>query len=164
MAKGASLHDRSDVWLAFAAALLVAGCAAQGGTVGAVLPPAKLNDPAGAAKIPPAAGGYKLTEDEKKLDCSKITGQMRVRIATMRGDFAGQSGTTTSRTIQNVVAPVFGATVRGSDPIKELQNDRARLEALNARLVEKNCTPLALDAELRGEPPSPAAGKPVKAK
>ena len=99
-----------------------------------------------------------------KLDCPKITGQMRVRIATMRGDYAGQSGTLTSRTIQRVATPVFGGTTRGSDPIRELQQDRARLEALNKRLVEKNCNPLDLDAELRGDPPSPAAGKPVKSK
>ncbi len=164
MAKGASLHERPDVWLAIAAALLAAGCAAQGETIGAVVPAAKLNDPAGTAKIAPAAGGYKLTDAEQKLDCAKITGQMRVRIATMRGDFAGQSGTVTSRTIQGVVGPVFGATARGSDPIKELQNDRARLEAFNKRLVEKRCAPLDLDAELRGEPPSPTAGKPAKTK
>ncbi len=155
---------RPDLWLPLVAALVLAGCTTVGETIGTIAPAAKLNDPAGAAKLPAAPVDYKLTADEELLDCPKLTGQMRVRIATMRGDYAGQSGTFTSQTIQSVAAPVFGGAVRGSNPIKELQLDRARLEALNKRLVEKRCNPLDLDAELRGETPSLAAGKPVKQK
>ncbi len=158
------MHVKPECWVLLVATLLVAGCSAVGETIGTMSPPAKLNDPAGTATIAPLSGGYRLTEAELKLDCPKITGQMRVRIATMRGDYAGQSGTFTSRTIQSVTTPVFGGTARGSNPIKELQQDRARLEAMNKRLVEKSCNPLDLDAELRGEAPSPAAGKPVKSK
>ena len=158
------MHVKPDLCIALVAALLLAGCTAVGETIGTLSPPAKLNDPAGAAKIPATPAGYKLTDAEEKLDCPKITGQMRVRIATMRGDYAGQSGTFTSRTIQNVTTTVVGGTVRGSDPIRELQVDRARLDALNKRLVEKLCRPLDIDAELRGDTPSPAAGKPVKQK
>ncbi len=153
---------KPDVWLPLAAALVLAGCGTVGETIGTISPPAKLNDPAGAAQVQAAPAGYKLTDAEEKLDCPKITGQMRVRIATMRGDYAGQSGTFTSRTIQNVTTTVVGGTVRGSNPIRELQVDRARLDALNRRLVEKKCAPLDIDAELRGETPSSAAGKPVK--
>ncbi len=158
------MHVKPQPWLPLAASLLVAGCGAVGETIGTISPAAKLKDPAETAAIQPLPAGYALTETELKLDCPKITGQMRVRIATMRGDYAGQSGTFTSRTIQSVTTPVFGGTARGSNPIRELQLDRARLEALNKRLVEKNCNPLDLDAELRGEPPAPTAGKPAKPK
>lgn len=158
------MHVKPQPWLPLAASLLVAGCGTVGETIGTISPAAKLKDPAETAAIQPLPAGYKLTEAELKLDCPKITGQMRVRIATMRGDYAGQSGTFTSRTIQSVTTPVFGGTARGSNPIRELQQDRARLEALNKRLVEKSCNPLDLDAELRGEPPAPMAGKPAKPK
>lgn len=111
--------------------------------------------------MPPAPGGYKLTAAEAKLDCPKLTGQMRVRMENMRANYAERSGTPASRSIQSVVTPLFGGTQRGADPMADLQLDRAKLEAFNRQLAEKKCKPLDLDAELRGEPPAPAA--PAKA-
>jgi hypothetical protein len=117
--------------------------------------------PVSAAAIPPAAAGYKLTAAEEKLDCPKLTGQMKVRIANMRANVAQGSGTNTSRAIQSVATPVFGGTTRGLDPAADLAMDRAKLEAFNKRLAERKCKTLDLDAELRGE--APPATAPAKA-
>ncbi len=114
-------------------------------------------NPAEAASIPATPGGYKLSDAEAKLDCPKLTGQMKVRIANMRAAHAQRSGTGVSQTIQSVVTPVMGGVRRGANPDSDLQLDRAKLEAFNKRLAEKNCKTLDLDAELRGEPAVPAA-------
>lgn len=106
-----------------------------------------------------APGGYKLTEAESRLDCPKLTGQMKVRIANMRAAYGQRSGTNVSQSIQAVVTPVFGGTTRGLDPDADLQLDRAKMEAFNRRLAEKKCKTLDLDAELRGEPSGPRVRK-----
>lgn len=154
---------RLTLWLLIATAASLAGCAAQTESNDSTLfapAPAQGRDPAGVAGVPAAPGGYKLTAAEQALDCPKLTGQMKVRIANMRVAYVESSGTTTSQTIQSAVTPVFGGTKRGIDPTADLQLDRAKLEAFNKRLAEKKCKPLDIDAELRGEtPPAPAATK-----
>jgi hypothetical protein len=140
-------------YLSIGAALALAGCAAQGETAGSTLSgPAPRVDPAGAAGVPAAAGGYKLTAAEMQFDCPRLTGQMKVRMANMRAHYSERSGTATSQAIQTVIAPIYGGTRRGIDPMADLQLDRAKLEAFNRRLAEKKCKTLDIDAELRGEP------------
>lgn len=139
----------------------LAACAADTGQPSSALylPVASApGGPAGAASVPAAKGGYTLTEAEGRLDCPRLTGQMKVRIANMRAAYGSRSGTGVSQTIQSVVTPVFGGTTRGLDPDADLQLDRAKLEAFNRRLAEKKCRTLDLDAELRGEPSAPVAG------
>ena len=135
-----------------AVAWLLAGCAAEAVTSDA---------PSSTAVVPLAAAAvvqpYKLTDAEMKLDCGKLTGQMKVKIAILRGDAGRNAGSATSRTIQQTVTPVFGGTQRGADPAAEMARDRAKLDAFNARLAEKKCKTLDIDAELRGETPPPAA-------
>lgn len=141
------------------AGLSVAGCAAQTESMepAPVAASAPAPDPAGAARIAPAPGGYKLTQAEMALDCPKLTGQMRVRIANMRANYSQPSGTVVSRTMQSALTPIYGGTNRGADPQGDLQLDRAKLEAFNRRLAEKKCKTLDIDAELRGEPSQTAA-------
>ncbi len=110
---------------------------------------------AGAESVPPAKGGYQLTEAESRLDCPRLTGQMKVRIANMRATYGARSGTAASQAVQSVVIPVFGGTRRGLDPDADLQLDRAKLEAFNRRLAEKKCRTLDIDAELRAAPQPP---------
>lgn len=136
-----------------ALALALAGCAAQTVTGDA----ASIGGLAPAAAAAPSVPPYKLTDAEMKLDCGKLTGQMKVKIAVLRGDASRPSATVASRTIQQVVTPVYGGTRRGADPAAEMARDRAKLDAFNARLSEKKCKPLDIDAELRGEAPPPAA-------
>ena len=156
--------------LPLAAALLVAGCAAQTDSPDASLAPAggapsAPAGPASVAAIAPAASGYKLTAAEEKLDCPKLTGQMKVRIANMRATFDRRTGSDTSRAAQSVVTPVFGGPKRGADPEADLALDRAKLEAFTRRLADKKCKALDIDAELKGEaaPAAPAKAVPKKA-
>ncbi len=149
--------------LAMLAASLSACAAETGGSSPAVYLPVATGPAAtagaGAASVRAAPGGYKLTEAESRLDCPKLTGQMKVRIANMRAAYGQRSGTNVSQSIQAVVTPVFGGTTRGLDPDADLQLDRAKMEAFNRRLAEKKCKTLDLDAELRGEPSGPRVRK-----
>lgn len=145
-------------WIGLCAVgLALAGCAAEAVTS---------DTPSSAAVAPiaaaPAVAPYKLTDAEMKLDCGKLTGQMKVKIAILRGDAGRAPASATSRTIQQTVTPVFGGTRRGADAGAETATDRAKVDAFNARLAEKKCKTLDIDAELRGETPPPvakAAGK-----
>lgn len=145
--------------IAVLSAVVLAGCAGSSGGSAPVLSlPVETSSAgaAGAAGIPATSSGYKLTDAEAGLDCPKLTGQMKVRIANMRAAYAERSGTKIGQSIQSVVVPVFGGTSRGVDPNADLQLDRAKLEAFNRRLAEKKCKTLDIDAELRGETPAPA--------
>lgn len=140
--------------------VLLAGCASQDDVAQldtAVQP--TVAAPPSAAAIPPAPGGYQLTAAEQKLDCPKLTGQMRVRIANMRSAVGRPNSSAVGRTIQATATPVFGGTTRGLDPEADLQRDRAKLDTFNKRLAEKKCKTLDLDAELRGEAPAAAPPK-----
>ena len=138
--------------------LLMAGCSQS------TLPEHELSQapaavPSDAAGIPPAAAGYTLTADEMKLDCPKLTGRMKVKIANMRSTVSGPATTQASRVLQGATAPIMGHSLRGADIAADLQRERAQLEAFNRRLAEKKCRTLDLDAELRGQPAAPTKGK-----
>lgn len=150
---------------AIAAAALLAGCSAEAEAPDAALTAAAAQPPppASVAAIAPAPGGYKLTALEERLDCQKLTGQMRVRIANMRAAFATRQPSEAARVAQGAVTPILGGTRNGADPASDLAADRAKLEAFNQRLTEKKCKPLDLDAELRGETPPAKAPPPKKA-
>lgn len=152
--------------LLLGAALLMGGCAAPAPDAGQIDSAVQqtVAAPPSAAEIPPAPGGYQLTADEQKLDCPKLTGQMRVRIANMRAAAGRTNSSALGQTMQAVATPVFGGTARGADPAGDLQRDRAKLDAFGKRLAEKKCRTLDLDAELRGEAPvaPPPKGKAPK--
>lgn len=145
--------------LIVAVALGLSACATQTDVpdttpvAGGVPPPSV---PASAADVAPAAGGYKLTAEEQKLDCPKLTGQMKVRISNMRAAYAAPAGTAAGRALQSVTTPVFGGPQRGRSREGDLAMDRAKLDAFNARLAEKKCKTFDIDAELRGTPPAAA--------
>jgi hypothetical protein len=132
---------------------ILMGCAAQ-----TVVSNSALSEVGAAVPAAPSPG-YQLTPLEMKLDCPKLTGQMKVKIATMRGDQASGQTSLASRAMQSAVTPVFGGTKRGTDTGADSQRDRAKLDAFNKRLAEKNCKTLDIAAELRGDPPAAA---PVK--
>lgn len=120
--------------------------------------------PQDAASIPPAPAGYTLTAAEAKLDCPRITGRMRVKIANMKSAVASPGASLVGRTMQGAAAPIMGFSTRGADPNADLQRERAQLEAYNKRLAEKKCKTLDLDAELRADVPNATPAKSVKAK
>jgi len=149
------------------AALLLTACAAQTDVpdttpVSGAPPPPPAFRYSSAADIPAAPGGYKLTAEEQKLDCPKLTGQIKVRAMNMKAAFAQPAGTATSGAIQSAITPVFGGTSRGASKEADLANDRAKLDAFNARLAEKKCKTVDVDAELRGTPPARAPAPATK--
>jgi hypothetical protein len=144
---------------------VLAGCATQ--AVG----PDGPDDMAGAgaanrsSNAPPPAPPYKLTDAEMKLDCGKLTGQMKVKIAIMRSDMTRPTTSEIGRVAQQTVTPVFGGSKRGADPAADVRADRAKLEAFNARLAEKKCKTVDIDAELKGQaPPAKVPASPPPAR
>lgn len=103
--------------------------------------------PAGGAATT-AAGGYALTDEEKGLDCRRLTGRMKIRIIQIRDYHARAKTSELSRTLQ-AAQTNFGASATGSDPDGEYARDRAMLEAYNKQLAAKNCATLDLAAELK---------------
>lgn len=120
--------------------------------------------PVAAPAPPPPA--YELTKDEKALDCRKLTGRMKVRIAAMRNTPIKPSAV--ASVAQSASTTVFGGTKRSADPEADRRADRARLDAYNKRLVELKCPAVDIDKELQAVPTAksvpaakPAAPKPT---
>jgi hypothetical protein len=112
-----------------------------------------------------AAGTYSLTEQELALDCKRINGSITIKILQMRAAGQRVQPSAVAAGAQSASQAVFGGTTYGRDLDADLKQDRARLEALNRRLGEKNCPTYDLDAELvqgNTNPPKPVkAGKKV---
>lgn len=111
------------------------------------------------------AGVYHLTEQEQKLDCKHLNGSISVKIVQMRaaGDRAQPS--VASNTMRAAMEPLKGGTTYAKDTATDYKNDRARLEALNKRLAEKNCRTYDLEAELKPgntAQPAPIGEAPAK--
>lgn len=110
-------------------------------------------------------GRYVLSDQETTLDCKKINGSIHVGILQMREVGARHRPSAAAVQIQKMSSPVAGGSAYGLDPDGEAARSRARLEALNARLAEKNCPTFDLAAELKPsntEPPAPV--RPAKRK
>lgn len=101
------------------------------------------------------SGLYQLSEEEKGLDCRRLTGRMKIRIVQMKDSAARQRTSDISRTLQTAQSQ-FGGSTWGMDPDADAAKDRAMLEAYNAQLQAKGCTALDLAAEL-----APAANTPA---
>lgn len=104
------------------------------------------------------AGTYHLTDQEKDLDCKKLTGSISVKILQMRDAGNRAKPSAIAATAQAAVRPLVGGTTYGQDIAADLKRDRARLETLNGQLAAKKCATFDLDAELKpgnAEPPRP---------
>jgi len=93
-------------------------------------------------------GFYALSEEEKKLDCKKLTGRMQVRILQLRDPANRPVGSAISQGAQVAIKPILGGTAFGVDPAQSMARDRAMLEAYNAQLKAKNCATYDLEKEL----------------
>ncbi len=142
---------------------LACGCAGSP----AEAPPTLVADDAPVPKPPltndaAAFSAYQLSDDEKKLDCKKLTGKMQVRILQMRGYDTRTKASSMARTTQAVATPIFGGTKEGLDPDGQYRKDRAMLEAYNRQLADKKCKTFDIDAELNktdGSTPEPIPTK-----
>jgi hypothetical protein len=145
----------------FIAACALAGCAS---TVPGLSP-----DPADKQYKGPVAGGiapdgrYVLSDQEAKLDCRKLSGTIHVGILQMREQAARHRPSPVAVQMQKMSAPVTGGSAYGMDPDGDAARARARLEAFNARLAEKNCPVYDLAAELKpGNTYPPAPVRPTR--
>ena len=94
-------------------------------------------------------GSYSLTEQEEKLDCKHLAGSITIKIIQMR-EAAGRAAPSAGAVaLQQGMRPFKGGTTYAQDIDTDYRRDRARLESLNARLVEKSCKSFDLDAELK---------------
>jgi len=112
-----------------------------------------------------ADGRYILNDQETKLDCKKINGSIHVGILQLREVAGRHRPLSVAVQTQKVTSTVVAGSSYGMDPDGEAARARARLEALNARLAEKNCPTFDLAAELKPgntTPPSPV--RPAKAR
>lgn len=100
---------------------------------------------------PAKADGSTLSKAELAYDCSKLTGHMRIRISQMRATADRERTSLISRSMQQGVN-VLGGSTQGADPAADLARDRQMLNAYNSQLVAKNCKPLDLEGELKGQP------------
>ena len=133
------------------ATLAVAGCSATTQQPDAVaLAPGQAS---------PAA--YALSEEEKSLDCKKLTGRMQVRILQARDYDAGNRPSAVSHSLQSVAVLAGSGATQGLDPSSDHARDRAQLEAYNQKLASMNCKTFNLDDELKPKPvtatPNPVA-------
>lgn len=145
-----------NVLLASALALLAACASSTSDTA------APLSSADASVAAPTASGAtYELTDEEKGLDCKKLTGRMQVRILQVR-DYGGRPATSAaSRNMKAVTTTVFGGSQKGADPEREYQESVAMLQAYNRQLEAKKCKTFNLAEELRPKPvnstPTPVA-------
>ncbi len=92
-----------------------------------------------------------LSEEEKKLDCGKLTGRMQIRILELRDHAKRTSGSSISAALQSAVEPLVGGTSQRLDQNAQYARDRAMLEAYNGQLQKKGCRTFNLDAELQSK-------------
>jgi hypothetical protein len=95
-----------------------------------------------------ANGRYEPSDDEKKLDCRKLTGSMHVMLSRIKDAPNRSKPSAAAAAIQGSAAPIFGGSTIGSDFDGELARERARLEAYNRLLAEKKCKTMDIPAEL----------------
>lgn len=101
-----------------------------------------------------AAGLYIPSADERALDCKKLTGSMKIIIARIKEGRQTPQPSSLSAAAQAVVSTVRGKTLM-QDASAIDQRERARLDAYNRLLAEKQCPTMPIAAELSS--PSVAA-------
>jgi hypothetical protein len=96
-----------------------------------------------------ANGTYVPSDDEKKLDCKKLTGSMQIMLSRLKEAANRPRPSGAASAMQGAIAPVLGGSTVGSDFNGELARERARLDAYNRLLAEKKCKTMDVEAELK---------------
>ena len=90
-----------------------------------------------------------MNDEEKALDCKKLTGRMQVRILQARDYEVRNQTTAASQAVQKAAVMAGSSATQGLDPSADHAKDRAQIEAYNQRLAELKCKTFNLDDELR---------------
>ena len=129
--------------------LVLGGCAASADPGATAIASGGLTRVAGEAAAPSAdAPGYVLSDEEKGIDCKRLTGRMKIRILQLRDDRKRVRSSELSRSL-HAAQGQLGGSAAGSDPDGDAARDRAMLAAYNGQLAAKGCKTLDLEAELK---------------
>lgn len=129
--------DRALLSLPFAV-LALAGCAGSGGGGAPLL----------------TGGAYVLTEEEKALDCRKLTGRIQVRLLALRGAEYKVQPSAGADAMRTATSTALG-TATAKNAAERAATDRPMLEAYNKRLVELGCPSFDVGKELKARPSAP---------
>jgi len=100
-------------------------------------------------------GHYEMSDNEKSLDCKRLTGSMQIAISRMRDGHGLDDRSAASSAMQSMVPSVFGGSSAGADRQADHARERAKLEAYNRHLASKNCQTVDIEAELVRPPEGP---------
>jgi hypothetical protein len=123
---------------------------------------------AGSAAVEPSffpGGSYTLTEDEKKLDCRRLTGRMQVQLLSLRGEDYKVQPSSAAQSMQSATSAALGTDTAKNAALRSA-NNRPVLDAYNKRLVELGCPSFDIGKELEARPsaPTPYPSIPAPAK
>ena len=93
-------------------------------------------------------GDYEMADQEKAMDCKRITGSMMITIERLKHRNAEVGDIRPRRQRQQGPLALLRHSTKGLDRDAEYQRDRARLEAYNRHLAAKGCRTVDIDAEL----------------
>lgn len=129
--------------------LALGGCAASAGPGGTALVSGGSTSVSAETAAPAAnSPAYVLSDEEKGIDCKRLTGRMKIRILQIRDDRKRVRSSELSRSL-HAAQGQFGGSAAGSDPDGDAARDRAMLAAYNGQLAAKGCKTLDLEAELK---------------
>ena len=142
---------RMVVGLSFTAAMLLAGCAATPDVAAYSVAgdsPVTISAATASTTSDAAAPAYVLSDEEKSVDCKRLTGRMKIRIMQLRDEASRVRTTELSRSLQSATSKFIGSSA-GSDPDGDHRRDMGMLEAYNGQLAAKGCKTLDLSTELK---------------
>lgn len=95
---------------------------------------------------------YRMSEQEKAMDCKRMTGSMQITIARLRDVYYRTSPSGIASAGHKVVPYIAGGSTVGSDREAEYARERAKLDAYNEHLRSKDCKTLDIEAEFKRAP------------
>lgn len=114
----------------------------------------------GVAGASNAVDGYVLSDDERALDCKRLTGKIQIRILELRTYNTSAQTTALSRSMQSTGSTIMGGTFAGTDPQGEHGKKLAQVEAYNSELASRGCRSFDLAKELVAADGTPSASVP----
>ena len=93
-------------------------------------------------------GEYQMADQEKAMDCKRITGSMSITIERLKHRNAEVPTSDVAVSANKVPSLYLRQSSKGLDRDAEYQRDRARLEAYNQHLAAKGCRTVDIDAEI----------------
>ncbi|MGD9671237.1 MAG: hypothetical protein AB7U75_19685 [Hyphomicrobiaceae bacterium] len=138
------------VFAAMACALAATGLALVHGPSAAADAKKKASAPVKATQAEQAAiSSGVLTQQEARLDCKRLAGQIQIRILEYRGGGAKGQSSGAAQGLQSAMVPIFGGSQHGADAAGDKSRDIAKLDAMNQILISRNCPHYDLATEMK---------------